>query len=48
MLCDPEKKNSFVSRDVVFDEDSMLQAKSKDRGQGARWNFKQFIRFSEK
>ena len=35
-LWDPEKKSTFVSRDVVFDEDSMLQAKSKmeDKAQG--------------
>ena len=28
MLWDPKKKRAFVSKDVVFDEDSMLQAKS--------------------
>jgi len=35
-LWDPEKKSAFISRDVVFDEDSILQAKSKmkDKAQG--------------
>ena len=28
-LWDPEKKSFFVSRDVVFDEESMLKEKSK-------------------
>jgi len=28
MLWDPEKKSAFVSRDAVFDEESMLQEKS--------------------
>jgi len=31
MLWDPEKKIAFVSRDVVFDEESMLQEKSKTK-----------------
>jgi len=30
-------ENAFVNRDVVFDDDSMLQAKSKT-GQGTRWS----------
>ena len=35
-LWDPEKKSTFTSRDMVFDEDSMLQEKSEmeDTGQG--------------
>ena len=28
-LWDPETRSSFLSRDVVFDEDSMLQGKSE-------------------
>ena len=35
-LWDPEKMSTFTSRDVVFDEDSMLRGKSEkeDKAQG--------------
>ena len=28
-LWDPEKRSAFISRDVIFDEDSMLREKSE-------------------
>jgi len=36
MLWGPEKNSAFVSRDVIFDEGSMVQEKSKteDKAQG--------------
>ena len=36
MLWDPRQKSGFISRDVIFNEDSILQAKSKteDKTQG--------------
>jgi len=39
-LWDPEKKSAFTSRDVVFDEDSMLREKpeTKDKAQGGASN----------
>ena len=35
-LWDPEKRSAFTSRDVIFDEDSMLREKSEteDKAQG--------------
>jgi len=35
-LWDPEKRSAFISRDVVFDENSMLREKSdtEDKAQG--------------
>jgi len=40
MLWDQEKKSAFISRDAVFDEDSMLQVRSKmeDMTQGEASN----------
>ena len=39
-LWDPEKRSAFTSRDVVFDEDSMLREKSEteDKMQGGGSN----------
>ena len=39
-LWDPEKKSAYTTRDVVFDEESMLQEKSEaeDKAQGGASN----------
>ena len=41
-LCDPETRSAFVSRDVVFDEDIVMQggSKTEDEVRGARWSFR--------
>ena len=40
ILWDPEKRSAFTSRDVIFDEKSMLQEKSEteDKAQGGASN----------
>jgi len=47
ILWDPEKRSAFTSRDVIFDEKSILREKSEteDKAQGG---FRQFGRHSGK
>jgi len=47
MFWDLEKKSAFISRDVVFNEELILQEKSKMEDKSARWSFRQFNKFSE-
>jgi len=46
-LWDLEKNNTFVSRDMVFNEFNNVR-KVKDRGQDTRWIFRRFSKFSER